>query len=142
VGRWRVVEDVAIADVALEIEGADLADLMATAAQALADLMVDPATLPATVERTVTLEAPSPDLLLHDWLGELIFRKDRDAEVFPRTDVRVEGGGPLRLTARLTGGTIDPDRTERRADPKAVTFHRFVVEPTAGGWRAAVVIDV
>lgn len=141
-GRFTVLEDIALADCALDIEGKDLDDLFETAALALADVMVDPATVPPTVQRTVTLDAPRIDLLLYDWLSELIYLKDRDREVFAHVRARVEGQGPCRLTARLEGGIIDPERTELRADAKAVTFHRFVVEPMAEGWRARVVIDI
>jgi SHS2 domain-containing protein len=142
-GGYRVLEDVAPADCAVEIAADDLPDVFATAARMLAEIMVDPATVVGTVERTIELAAPARDLLLFDWLGELIFLKDRDAEVFPVADVRVEGDGPFRLVARVRGGRIDPRRTELRADPKAVTFHQLAVEPTAaGGWRARVVIDI
>ena len=141
-GRYVVLEDVAVADCALDIEGADLADLFETAARALAELMVDPATLPTTVERTVVLSAPRLDLLLYDFLSELIYRKDRDREVFTTARVRVSGAGPVQLTAEVRGGVIDYERTALRADPKAVTFHRFAVTETDGAWRAQVVIDI
>jgi SHS2 domain-containing protein len=141
-GAYRFLEDVALADCAMEIEGRDLDDLFETAAQALARLMVDPATVALTVERAVTLEAARLDLLLYDWLSELIFLKDRDREVFPQSRVRVSGEGPVRLTAELRGGPIDPDRTALGADPKAVTFHQFALDPVDGGWRARVVIDI
>lgn len=140
-GRFRNLEEIALADAALEIVGDDLDDLFATAARALADLMVDPATLNERVVRTVHLEAPALDLLLYDWLGELIFRKDRDGEVFPTAQVWVQRGDPCTLDAELSGGVIEPGRTELRADAKAVTLHEFSVEPTAAGWCARVVID-
>jgi SHS2 domain-containing protein len=142
VGRYRTIEDVAIADCALAIEGESLDDLFATAARALAELMVDPATLPADLSRRITLEAPALDLLLHDWLAELIFLKDRDAAVFPHADVHITGDGPFLLQAVVRGGTIDRARTALRADAKAVTFHQLGVERTAGGWQARVVIDI
>jgi SHS2 domain-containing protein len=141
-GRWRVVEDVALADCALDLEGRDLGDLFETAALALAELMVDPATVPVTVTREVTLEDAEVDLLLYDFLSELIFLKDRDREVYPRCRVHVDGEGPFRLRARLEGGVIDPEHTARRADPKAVTLHQFRLEPVPGGWRARLVIDI
>jgi SHS2 domain-containing protein len=56
--------------------------------------------------------------------------------------VRVTGAGPLSLEARLRGGVIDSARTGLRADAKAVTFHRFRVEPAGAGWQAEVVIDI
>jgi SHS2 domain-containing protein len=141
-GRYEVLEDVALADCALEIEGRDLNDLFETAAGALVELMVDPATVEASVEHRIELSAGEVDLLLYDWLSELIYRKDRDRQVFPETRVRVSGDGPFRLEADVRGGVIDRARTALRADPKAVTFHRFAVTAVDGGWRAAVVIDI
>jgi SHS2 domain-containing protein len=142
VGRYRFLDAVAIADCALEVEGVDLDDLFATAAQALAEVMVDPATVAATVERTVALTAPSLDLLLYDWLAELIFLKDQEEMIFPQTKVKVAADSPCRLEATLVGGTIDRERTALRADAKAVTFHQFAIEPRGQGWWARVVIDI
>ena len=131
-----------MADCALDLEGRDLGDLFETAAAALAALMVDPATVAVTLRRTITLEAAALDLLLYDWLSELIFLKDRDRHVFTRSRARVTGAGPFRLEAELAGGVIDPERTALGADPKAVTFHQFALEQNAGGWHARVVIDI
>ena len=82
-GRYEFLEDVALADCAVEIEGRSLDDLFETAAAAIARLMVDPATLTITVERAISLEASELDMLLYDWLSEMIFLKDRDSQVFP-----------------------------------------------------------
>lgn len=140
-GRYQVLETVAIADCAMDLEGTDLDDLFATAARALAELMVDPATLTRSVERDVVLEATSVDLLLFDWLSELIGLKDEEGAAFPEAAVRVERGTPWRLRAHLTGGRLHGGTAALRADPKAVTFHLFRVEPGPGGWHARVVID-
>jgi SHS2 domain-containing protein len=141
VGSWNVLDAIAIADCALEIHGHDLDDLFATAARALAEVMVDPDTVPRDVERTLRLEARALDLLLHDWLSELIFLKDSERLVLPEAFVSVCVAPPA-LTARLSGGRIDRARTVLRADPKAVTFHQFVVEPRGSAWYARVVIDI
>jgi protein archease len=142
VGRHEFLEAIAVADCAVEIEGDDLDDLFATAARALAEVMVDPATVRATTERRVELTAPSLDLLLYDWLSELIYVKDSEQLVFPVVEARVNAGSPCRLSARLVGGPIDRATTALRADPKAVTFHQFALEPCERGWRARVVIDI
>lgn len=141
-GRWEVLEEVALADCALQIEGRDLSDLFETAACALAQLMVEPATLDERVERRVTLTASRLDMLLFDWLGELILLKDRDGEVFPTVEVTVEGTGPFTLRARLEGGTIRSGHTSLRSDLKAVTLHHFELQHVADGWRARVIIDI
>lgn len=136
-----MLDAIAIADCALEIHADDLDDLFATAARALADVMVDPDTVSRDVERTLSLQARALDLLLHDWLSELIFLKDSERLVLPEAFVTVYAATP-ELTAHLRGGRIDPARTALRADPKAVTFHQFVVEPRGAGWYARVVIDI
>ncbi len=141
-GEYRFLDDVALADCAVDIEGRSLDDLFETAAVALARLMVDPATLSITATRAISLEAPELDLLLYDWLSELIFLKDRDSQVFPHARVRVTGEGPYRLAADVHGGTIDPERTKLGADPKAVTFHQFSLGAVNGRWPARVVIDI
>ena len=93
-GCYKFVEEIALADCAIDVEGADLADLFETAAAALGELMVDPATVQPTVHRTIRLDAAELDLLLYDWLSELIFHKDRDDEVYTRTKVDLGGAAP------------------------------------------------
>ena len=61
-GRHEILEAMAVADCAMEVKGNDLNDLFATAAAAVADLMVEPATVPFAVEYRVTLTAPALDL--------------------------------------------------------------------------------
>lgn len=141
-GRYQFVEGIALADCGIDVEGADLADLFETAARALADVMVDPATVPTTTRRAIALEAGELDLLLYDWLSELIFRKDRDGEVYTHAKVAIDGSGPFRLAAEVQGGALDPAHVELRSDPKAVTFHKFALERVDGGWRARIVIDI
>jgi SHS2 domain-containing protein len=141
-GSYEVLETMAVADCALAIEGASLDDLFETAARALAELMVDPATIEARVPRTVTIEAPSLDLLLYDWLAELIFLKDSEQLVMTETTVVVERGTPCRLRAQCVGGVIERPRAALRADPKAVTFHMFTLEPRGDRWHARIVIDI
>jgi len=141
VGQYRFAEDVTLADWAVDLEGRDLDDLFRTAAAALAALMVDPATVRLTAERTVELEAGALDLLLHDWLSELIFLKDRDREVFTEVEPEVSGSGPYRLVARLRGGALDARHAALGADPKAVTLHQLSLDRIGDAWRARVVID-
>jgi len=141
-GRYVVLENVAVADCALEIEGRDLNDLFETVARAVSELMVDPATIVTTVRREITLAAPGLDLLLFDWIAELIFLKDSEQLILTETSVEVAAETPCHLVARVAGGRIDRERTLLRADAKAPTFHRFSVERKESGWRACVVIDI
>lgn len=141
-GTFRFLDEVALADCAVDLSASSLTDAFETAARALAEVTVDPATVQESIARHVTLEASSLDHLFSDWLSELIYFKDRNAEIYIRAVVRVTGEGPYRLAGRLSGGRIVPGRTERRADVKGVSLHPFVLEPRDGGWHARFVLDL
>ncbi|HEV8663804.1 MAG TPA: archease [Candidatus Methylomirabilis sp.] len=142
VGGYRFLEDVAIADVAFEAWGVDLADLLSAAGEATFAVMADLAGIPEELTRRVRLEAPDPETLLFAWLEELIYRKDVDAVVFSRFAVKVTEGPLLRLEATCIGAPIRQDQMRMRADVKAVTYHLFSVERGEDGWRARVVLDI
>jgi len=142
VGTYREIEDVAIADCALDLQGDDPSDLFRTAVQALAAVTCDPNTLVGTDARRIDLDADALDLLLFDLLSEIIFLRDAEGVLLTDGSVSVTGGPPWHVRAELSGGRIDPARTERRADPKAVTFHQLTVAPSPTGWGGRVVLDI
>ncbi|MFW6181362.1 MAG: archease, partial [Spirochaetota bacterium] len=88
------------------------------------------------------------EMLLFDFLQEIIFRKDAEGRFYRLESLRVEDppdgetGGRWRLNAVLGGEEIDPARHRVSVDVKAVTLLSFSVRRTAGGWEATVVLDV
>jgi protein archease len=142
VGHYVLLEEIAMADCAIEVVGHDLSDLFATVGRAVAEIMVDPYTIPVTIRREIALTASALDLLLFDWMAELIFVKDSESLIFTETIVTVTGPPVCQLTARVAGGPIDLARTILRADVKAPTFHHFALERDARGWCARIVLDV
>lgn len=141
-GRFRYRDDIAISDCAVEVWGDTLADLLATAASALAGLMAEPGAIAERRTAEVALAAEAPDRLLVDWLDELLFLKDRDRAIYPRAEVRVSESPPYALAATLHGDVVDPARTRRGMDVKAVTLHRLSVERADGGWHGHFVLDL
>jgi SHS2 domain-containing protein len=76
-------------------------------------------------------------------LQELIFYKDAERLLLKLVEASIEERGEgWMLTAVLGGEPIDPNRHELLVDIKAVTLHRFRVEPFAGGWKAFVILDI
>jgi SHS2 domain-containing protein len=153
-GRYAFRDDIVLSDCAVEVWGDSLADLLETAARSVAELMADPTSVAQRRTARVTLEADTPDLLLVEWLGEILFLKDRDRAIYPRAEVRVTGatesdGGasaapqsPLRLEATLHGDVVNPETTRRGIDVKAITLHRLSVERGEGGWHGHFVVDL
>ena len=137
---YRLLPDVALADVAFEADSATERGLFESAARAMTDIMVDRGTVRARVEKTFTVGPEEPDRLLYDFLTELIVLKDVDSLLFKRFKVVLLPGG--RLTAKVSGEPIDRRRHRLRNDVKAVTMHMFGIRRAEGRLRATVVLDI
>jgi SHS2 domain-containing protein len=102
------------------------------------DAMSELLSVPATGEvaaRTIELSAPDRPALLADWLAELAFLAESEG-VVPERLLSLELGD-FDLRAGVEGRRGDPPQLV-----KGVTYHRLALEPTAGGFRASVVLDV
>ncbi len=140
---FKFLPDVALADIAFEARGATAEEAIAEAGRALIDMLAEPKTVEPKKEYNVELEAKSLDLLLYDFLSEIIYLKDTEVAVFHDLTLRVSGEGPYKIEATLRGEPIDRERHELRNDAKAVTMHLFeLTEQKDGSWKAVVVIDI
>ncbi len=141
---YRLLEGLTQADVAFRAEEESLEELFRTAWQATLELMLpDSGSLRRTARRRTALANPALDLLLFDFLGELIYYKDAEGLLLDLESLALEGGpGGYRLEAAAAGEAADPARHELGLDVKAVTLHHLAVERVPRGWRATVVLDV
>jgi SHS2 domain-containing protein len=139
-----MLEGLTLADAAFQAEEADLEELFRTAWRATLELMLpDPSALRPAERRRIALANPAVDLLLFDFLGELLYYKDAEGLLLALQGLDLQGGpGGYRLEAEAAGEAADPARHSLGVDVKAVTLHRLAVERTREGWRATVVLDV
>lgn len=141
---YQFLEDVAIADIAFSATGATLEELFSSAADATMNAMVDDlSTIQRTTQKAIALEAEAADLLLVNFLQEVIYYKDAQRLLLRPEQLHIEQRDRhLTLQASLSGEPINPEKHELRVDVKAVTFHRLKVTQTAQGWEAMVVLDI
>jgi len=131
------------ADVGFTVEAASLAELYAQAAMALTDAVTDVAAVRPLRRRRVRVTADDRELLLIEWLEELVYYLDAELLVFSRADVELrDAGGGLVLTATLHGETYDPERHPAKGAVKGVTYHGLEVRRDGERWRARVILDV
>lgn len=138
---YRLLPDIALADVAYRARADTLGGLLEAAARALTDVMVDRRTVGAAMEKTLKLSAPDTDRLLYDFLTELIILKDVDSLLFKQFQVKVGRDGRA-LACKMKGEPIDREKHGLRNDVKAVTMHLFGVRRTGRLWEATVVLDI
>ena len=132
--RFEEVEHTA--DVAIRVRGRNLAELFANAAYGMAFQITDVQDVELTTERSVKLEADDVEMLLVDWLSELLYLGEQADVVFVVFDMQRVTPHVLRAVAR--GGPI----IEHQGHIKAVTFSELDVKETDGGYETVVVFDV
>ena len=138
---YRLLPDIALADIAYEAESTTLNGLFETCGRAMTDIMVDRKGLRTGVSRKISISGEGLDRLLYDFLTELIIIKDVDSLLFRdlTLDVREDGSA---MSGSLDGEAIDRERHVLRNDVKAVTMHMFGVKREGKHWKATVVLDI
>lgn len=143
-------------DVGFTARGSTLDELFVSAWTAALNSMIERIDLVRAENRTVIeLESSAADMLLFDFLQELIYLKDAEQRFYRVKEISIRersgqaagsgsGGtiGGYRLRAKLYGEPIDPARHRVSVDVKAVTLFNFQVRKTDKGWEATVVLDV
>jgi SHS2 domain-containing protein len=114
------------------------------AALALSAVVVPPERILARTCVRVACSASDDDLLLLDWLGQVVYQMAARRMVFGRFRVRIDGAMPgARLTGELWGEPIDLSRHEPGVEVKAATATLLrVAELADGSWLAQCVVDV
>jgi SHS2 domain-containing protein len=141
---YEFLEDIAIADIAFRAWGKDLGELFVAAGDATLNAMIDNLEAIKLKEtRTFSLENDELDLLLFNFLQELIYYKDSEQLLLRVQQVQIEQkNGKRQLSAVAQGEKLDPQRHQQRVDVKAVTLHRFELEKTDEGWTAMAILDI
>ena len=141
--KYKIHEDKAIADIAIEAFGKDINELFENAAFAISDLSANLEIINNQETKTLIFENSKVEDLLFDFLSEIIYIKDTDSFIFKNSSVKIEEkNGKYFLEAKLSGEKIDRERHELKADIKAITFHMFKIEKMENKWNAFFVVDV
>lgn len=129
---------------AFEAWGDTPEETFVSAGDATMNVMVDALdAIAARESRSIAIECDALDMLLFELLQELIYYKDAEELLLRLHSLRIENReGSYHLRAEAHGEKIDRARHPLNVDVKAVTLHRFAVEKTPTGWRAAVILDI
>jgi SHS2 domain-containing protein len=141
---YRYLEEIGTADIAFDVTARDLPELFRDAADATMNVMIDNIDAIQPVQtRQIELSNDKLDMLLFDFLQELIFIKDAERLLLRMREVEIaERDENYFVRAMAEGELLDAERHHQRADVKAVTLHDFSVEQIHGGWKARVLLDI
>jgi SHS2 domain-containing protein len=141
---YEFVDELTVADIAFRAWGGDLEETFVAAADAVMNAMVeDLETIQPQDTRVLNVEHEALDLLLFNFLQELVYYKDAEQLLLRVRQLHLaDDRQPYTLQATAVGERIDPERHRTRVDVKAVTLHHFSLAQTEGGWEATVILDI
>lgn len=136
--------DIAHADIAFTAWAETLEELFREAAFATMQVMVENLAEVRPAQRLeLELEQENEEMLLFDFLNELIFYKDARRLILLPAQITISRQGEgYQVRATLQGEEIEMGRHRMNTDVKAVTMLRYSLERVEAGWRASVVLDV
>ena len=141
--KYKILEDIAIADIAIEAYGKNLDELFENSAYAIFEESADINKIDVKEKKTIKLGAKNIGDLVFDFLSEILFLKDTYSMIFRKSSIKIsKKTDGYSINAELFGEKIDAKKHELRNDIKAITLHMFSVEKTKEGYTALVVVDV
>ena len=141
---YKFLEDIGTADIAFEATGLDLPELFMAAADATMNVMIDNLDeIEPRETRQIEFSNDNVEMLLFDFLQELIYFKDAKRLLLRTPEMQIERKGEgYFLKAKLAGERLDDTRHQQRGDVKAVTLHGFSVAKRDDIWKARVLLDI
>ncbi len=139
-GTFEFIEHTA--DIAVRLRGDTIGALFEAAASALTDTITNGEGVRATASFAVSLDASDLDVLLVDWLDELLYRFETEGLLVATCDVAIATGSRITLNAHVGGEHRDETRHPIKVLVKAITFHGLHVTKMDEGYEATVVFDI
>jgi len=128
------------ADIRVRVWGGSLEQLFRTAAEAMADLMVDRGAVESRRSLPVRVTGADAEELLVAWLEEILYAFETEGFVVGLVEVAEVGSRSVR--GMLHGDDFDNEKHEVRNVIKAVTYHNLEVKESDRGVEASIVFDV
>jgi len=127
-------------DLGVEVKGTDLSNLFENSGVALFDLMASLENVQIKECRNISIQGDDIELLLREWLGELLYLSVADEFLFKSFNIKEININAL--YAKVCGERFDPVRHILKREIKSVTYHQLKVKRVKGKWKARFVLDI
>jgi len=127
-------------DLGIQVTGASLPELFINAARSIYAIALNEPYVGQTVQHTIQLTGVELDLLLKDWLTEILFLITAKHIII--TEFSVAINADYRLDAELEGIVYQPDSQVVQREIKSITYHHLNVRKRHSGWMATFIMDV
>lgn len=131
------------ADLKFRSYGKTLEECFSNAALALSSSLANLSNVAEKEEVTISLESDSLEMLLHDFLSEILFLFDTSLLILKKFQVNIsEKDGKYELAAKCWGEKLNQEKHEIVGEIKAITYHDMKLEKINDMWVAEVLCDI
>jgi SHS2 domain-containing protein len=128
------------ADIGLIVYGTDLKQVFSNAALGLFNLIADLDNVKEDIKRDVELSAEDAEVLLIEWLNELIYIFDVEHILFKRFEINDLHGNELKATCY--GEKVKPGHHKLKREVKAATYHMLNLIKDKGSYKVQIIFDI
>ena len=140
--KFNILTEEVKSDFAFEVFADSLPELFRGAGIAMMGAMITLDNFKADKVWEFELKSDNLDLLLFDFLGEIVYLKDVEVALFKDYEIIIEEGKEYKLYCKAHGANIDYEKDELLTDVKAVTMHKFELEKKENEWYCHVIVDL
>lgn len=134
---YKIVEHTA--DVGIEAYGKSLEEAFENAAKGMFAIITNKSKIDSIVSKKIEIENEGDDeLLLVDWLNELLYIHDVEGLVFGEFDVSIDD----KLVAYAYGEEYNRQKHGYGVEIKAVTYHMLEIKRDKKGVKIKVLFDI
>ncbi len=130
------------ADLKFRAYGNSLDECFINCARAFTHSIADLDSIKKEKSRELKVRGDGLELLLHDFLSELLFLFETEKLLFSEYRVKVKEDGGFIMEASAWGEEYNPGRHLLKTEIKAVTLHDLYVKKTGEKWVAQVLCDI
>jgi len=127
-------------DIGVVAYGIDIKQLFANAALGLFSLIAELDDIKEDVRRDLKLMAEDAEVLLVEWLNELIYIFDVEHIIFKKFEIDELTSNQIR--ARCFGEKIKPGQYKLKREIKAATYHMLRINKDSSGYQVQVIFDI
>ena len=142
--KYRLLEDIAIADACYELHGNSIEEIFIAGFLALMETSVEINTVKEDLTKKVLLKHKDLERLFYEFLEELIFLKDEEFLIFKDCNLSLEEdtlNDEFILEADLSGQEFD-ESVSTITDVKAITYYQFYIKQINDGWESRITFDL
>jgi SHS2 domain-containing protein len=127
------------ADMGIRGFGDSMEEAFAEAALAMIAVIIDPKKIKSTQNVEIACEQPDNELLLIDWLNNILYEMATRKMLFSKFEVSING---KQLKGKAWGEKLDLKKHKPAVEIKAATYSDLKVTQEKGKWMAQCIVDI